>query len=730
MIFLYDGYMRRFRSINFAMNPILLPVILVNCILLPSGFANAQKADHTDSGQDLRGELRRQTMTEFRAQSAGIRDGAMAKLGQELILVGREYKDFLNRGGQAKLGRSFRASNIMVRTRGNLVVIDAVAQDDPEQLRDELVAMGLQNPAVFGRYVSGLMPIDRIVQIDSLRSLRLARPSYARTRVGSVTSQGDTALSAGIARANFSVDGTGVTVGSLSDSYDCLGGASSDVATNDLPGGVIVLAEEPGCASGTDEGRAMMQIVHDIAPGSDQAFHTAFGGIADFASGIIELQTVAGADVINDDVIYYSEPFFQDGSIAQAVDTVKDSGVAYFSSAGNGGQKAYSSAFVNSGQSGYRTGSVAHDFDPGAGVDTRQQLTIPANGLVTFVLQWDQPFFSVSGAPGSVSDVDIVLYPNGGGPVLAGSIDNNIGGDAWELFGYTNPTGSPKTVRLGIDLVSGPAPGQMTYLYYGTMTVDEYDTDSPTVVGHANASGARAIGAVRYHNTPAFGVSPPIRESFSSVGGNPILFDTSGAPVFQLRQKPEIMAPNGGDNTFFGSDYESNGFPNFFGTSAAAPHAAGVAALMKEFDPAALPDKIYDAMQATAIDMDAPGFDYVSGYGLIDASQAVAALTPLTIGTTYPPEVGTRGQFYWWGGLSASGGLPPYTYTLVAGWIPWPLTLDPQTGVIMGIPTSVVTAYFTVQVTDAISNTATIQSQITVKNPGGGCDYCHYAGNF
>ena len=122
----------------------------------------------------------------------------------------------------------------------------------------------------------------------------------------------------------------------------------------------------------------MMEIIHDVAPGASQAFHTAFEGQASFAQGIIDL-AVAGADVINDDVIYFAEPFYQDGIVAQAVDTVKGMGVAYFSSAGNAGRKAYESPFRPSGMF-FDIGcgpEEAHDFDPGAGVDTCQQITIP-----------------------------------------------------------------------------------------------------------------------------------------------------------------------------------------------------------------------------------------------------------------------------------------------------------------------------------------------------------------
>ncbi len=149
-------------------------------------------------------------------------------------------------------------------------------------------------------------------------------------------------------------------------------------------------------------------------------------------------------------------------------------------------------------------------------------------------------------------------------------------------------------------------------------------------------------------HTPEFGVSPPEVESFSSVGGVPILFDTAGNRLAtpDVRMKPEITAPDGGNTTFFISDSNADPdlFPNFFGTSAAAPHAAAVAALM--LDQAGgpgtqTPSQIYANLEATAIDMDDPftpgfdaGFDFQTGYGLINANSAVlatpAGVPPLT----------------------------------------------------------------------------------------------------
>jgi hypothetical protein len=184
-------------------------------------------------------------------------------------------------------------------------------------------------------------------------------------------------------------------------------------------------------------------------------------------------------------------------------------------------------------------------------------------------------------------------------------------------------------VQLIIALWDGAPPGLLKYVVVGNVTV-EYPANSGTIYGHANAAGAEAVGAAYYEDTPSFGTTPPVLESFSSAGGVPILLDSSGNPLVvpEVRVKPGITAPDGVDTTFFysGTDRNSNGVPDFSGTSAAAPHAAGVAALLLEADPTALPGDIYTALRSTAIDMGSPGFDQDSGYGLIQADAAVSVL--------------------------------------------------------------------------------------------------------
>ncbi|HEY1270071.1 MAG TPA: putative Ig domain-containing protein, partial [Candidatus Binatia bacterium] len=396
---------------------------------------------------------------------------------------------------------------------------------------------------------------------------------------------------------------------------------------------------------GTDEGRAMLQIVHDIAPGASLAFATAFVSEASFANNIIALKN-AGADVIVDDVFYFDEPMFQDGIVAQAVDSVVAGGAAYFSAAGNEAKQSYQHAFnpgstftdgqfPSAGGAPHFFGGVAHNFAPG---DPFQSLTIPAHGTVTFSMQWDTPSFSVSGSPGARNDLDIYLLNSSATQVIEGSTFDNVGADPVEIFSYTNNSGLPQNVNLMIVKFAGATnPNIVKYIYFGSMTVNEFDTQSSTIYGHSNANGAEAVGAAWYKQTPAFGVSPPVLESYSSAGGTAVLFDTDGNSISDARaDKPEITAPDGANTTFFfaGDDPESDGHPNFFGTSAAAPHAGGVAALLLQAKPTLTPSDVYAALESSAINMGAAGFDNGSGFGLIQADASLDLLDQLDIGIT------------------------------------------------------------------------------------------------
>jgi chitodextrinase len=581
----------------------------------------------------------------------------MSKASHSLARVFSEYRAHVNQGKKTV----FEPTDQFLQFSAGMVLIDARAKDNGGILLDDLAQLGLTNGTRFGNVVSGLLPvsaIDKAVALTSLRSIS-ATPEPIRN-VGAVTSQGDFALRAVDARTTYSLDGTGVTVGVLSDSYDTLGGAAADIISGDLPAsGVQVLGGESTLCGSLifciDEGRAMLQIIYDMAPGATLLFHTGMGGKADYASAITTL-AAAGADVIVDDLLYLNEPMFQDGIVAQAVDSVVAGGASYYSAAGNAGDESYEAAFVDSGvifciefflpigdcdPTFERVGRM-HDFDPGPGVDLYQSVTVPVDGVLTVALQWDEPF----GGAGPDNDHDIVLLDETGGVFFEISAnDNVVTGEGWEVLQFQNAEvlgyGSSFNIIITYDDVdsNGPPANLLKTVIFGSgNTLNEFSTGSGTLFGHANAAGAEAVGAAFYLDTPEYGIAPPALEPYSSTGGTPILFNTSGTPLAApiVRSKPEITAVDGVNTTFFFNDSHGNdGIDDFFGTSAAAPHAAGIAALLLEAQPGSTTQQINAALEGTAVDMNTAGFDHDSGYGLIRADAAIAAL--LASGGNSPP---------------------------------------------------------------------------------------------
>jgi len=543
-----------------------------------------------------------------------------------------------------------------MQIKGDRVVVDVTVKDDDiATAKTELQQAGATITSVYGRVISAVVPIASLSRLEGSSSIKFTRPAYRPLHqvkpITTVISQGDTAQLSYLARKKYHVDGKGVKVGILSDSYNNLGGAAIGVAHGELPGPgnpqnyktpVQVLSDLD--SGGTDEGRAMMEIVHDVAPASSLAFHTADNGQADFANGILQLAN-AGCQVVADDVFYYAEPFFQDGIIAQAVDQVKQQGVTYFSSAGNNSIRSYTSDYRPTTISPFGpSAGTAHNFAaPTDPVRILQPIYIPPGGTMITSFQWDQSSFSASGV-GASTDFDIYLLNSKGEIVAVGGSDNIASGDPIEVFGYVNNT-TDVTFYLAIVKYTGPDVSVLKYILYGDALF--YLTKpaipgilSPTIVGHTKADGAISTGAAFWLQTPAYGADTPQVESFSSVGGVPNYFDTHGNRIAPLiRKKPEIVAPDGGNTSFF--DPFGNGdipedkdsLPNFFGTSAAAPHAAGVAALMIDAQKlnTISPSQIKGILSSHTWDMDNPytpgfdkGFDFATGYGLIKATDAVA----------------------------------------------------------------------------------------------------------
>lgn len=632
-------------------------------------------------------------------------DAALAELSRHAALArpAHALADLRSMSPAARFRRSSSGSTL-------LVLIDAVTRGDPQQLKTALVGLGLQHAAVYSNDVGGWLPVDQLdaaTARDEVASIRAAMPR-ARATTGPVATQGDYAQRSDVVRSDYpTLTGNGVTVGVLSDSFNCYAvyavpennvpgyaysnGRTADYATDTstgaLPSGVNVLEEaecldypdpdsqgQPTELPFSDEGRAMLQVVHVVAPDASLAFYTAQDSEADFASGIGKL-AAAGATVIADDVGYFDEPFFQDGLIAQAVDAVEAKGVAYFSAAGNDGTLSYENTTPNfstlsSGAS--NAGEYLLNFDPtGATTTTSLPLTIPSippGEFVAVVVEWDQPYVTGSpGSPGASSSIDVCItggddsatITNYDNDVVSCSGPNATGTDPYQVMIIANPTTNVRytflqNMNVVVGLAGGTAPPKRIIVSIEDdglgSTIDAFATNSATIQGHPGAAGAAAVGAAFYFDTPRCGTTPAVLESYSSQGGAPILFDTSGnrlaTPI--IRQKPDFVGPDGVNTTFFGTVlYElglvgadglldttitqcqnSPDYPNYFGTSAAAPHAASIAALMLQANPAATPTQIYTALRTSALAMSGTSPNFNSGYGFIQADAALALMPP------------------------------------------------------------------------------------------------------
>lgn len=498
---------------------------------------------------------------------------------------------------------------------GQRVLVDVYVNADVRTAADMLERAGMDVMGSSARppmgVVEGRAPLGDLPAIARLGATEAVVPVTAGgvdtlggTDSGSVLSQGDAAHDGPAARAlGGGVTGSGVTVGIISDSIDQVGsGVAGSQSTGDLPADVTVLNDAPG---GTDEGRAMAEIVYDEAPGTTEFLFdsgTAAGAVG--KANAIDNLTANGAQVIADDIFYLTEPMFQEGAVAQAVDDAKASGVAYFASAGNRARQSYEATFSP-------TGSNVHDF--GAG-DTRQTIvTVPNGRFIQIALQWDEPWGQAS------TDLDAILYNANTSVQLASAQSSSS--LPLEVLTWSNVTGASVTVALQIKRFSGSRAPFMKYIArgnFGSFTVGEHDTSSAAInPDAASASGSLAVAAVA-HNEPGLDQA----ESFSSRGPVRRLFDTAGVRLAtpQMLQRPQLAAADGVSTSV-------TGFDPFFGTSAATPSAAGVATLLRSANPTMPVDELYAIMTdpANSIDCLAPGNpDDDCGAGFILAGGAVA----------------------------------------------------------------------------------------------------------
>ncbi|MEU4420845.1 S8 family serine peptidase [Actinoplanes sp. NPDC024001] len=500
----------------------------------------------------------------------------------------------------------------------------------------DVAGVRLDQGAITGRQVDPDQ--KRVTESKEAKAARVetaVRAAQAAPKVaaaaGSVVSEGDRTHAADTARTRYRVTGPGVKVCALSDGVDSL---ADSQASGDLPADVDVL---PGQAGEGDEGTAMLEIIHDLVPNAQLGFATAFTSEVSFAENVRALRFTAGCDIIVDDVIYYHESPFQDGIVAQSVNAVTADGAYYFSSAGNEGNTLdgtsgnWEGDFADSGLGIGKFAGDAHDFDPGAGVQVLNPLSPNSAGRAT-TLWWADPLL------GSANDYDLYVL-NAAGDVTSFSQGFQDGDDdPFEILSTGTGTGK----RLAVVKFAGADRYLQLTVFRGRF-VDAADGlkgfSTPGVTrGHSAAERAFSVAATPAKDPLGFdleagdppnpaGPYPNVHtrqskpERFTSDGPRRIFFNADGTAITPgnfsstggtVRAKPEITAADGVTTSVAG-------FAPFFGTSAAAPHAAAIAALALSGNPGLSNAEIRAALTSTALDLAPSGYDNRTGHGVIRA---------------------------------------------------------------------------------------------------------------
>ncbi len=511
--------------------------------------------------------------------------------------------------------RAMISAKLMRLDDSGRVLVFVATAGAPSSALPDLVSLGMQVQRTDDRQqlVQGMLPVQALEaasQLGSVASVRL--PDFGVVSIGSVTTQGDAILGASSLRASLGVMGANVRVGVISDG---LNGLAASQSTGDLPRSMNITTcnvvqapvtsppspqpqpTDPGAGA---EGTAMAEIVHDLAPSAELWFgywginlRTA-GTSLDFNAAVNCL--AQNVDVVVDDVGWFNAGPY-DGSSAVSMNTtnaLNNPGNrirAYFTAVGNDAVSHYAGSFVNSG---FYVGSLSGNFwtlqqfqasgtttDAGRGlvcapaVSCGDTVTLVPNGILIVLLEWNDTFSN------STNDYDLLVQDNFSPPAIYTELpvrQNGTGQNPTEVFAIQNThgvttdynilignyknTALPRTFNMFINCF-----GCTSAPYGGGYLIHNFNTISGSVPNQSDAGGGvLSVGAIGAYDT-ANGYTTI--EPYSSRG-----------PTADGRTKPDVT---GIDCVSVTGD---GGFPsNFCGTSAAAPHAAGIAALLLQCTP-------------------------------------------------------------------------------------------------------------------------------------------------
>lgn len=413
--------------------------------------------------------------------------------------------------------------------------------------------------------------LEQLNWLASLSGVRLVRrPQFARPK--GTTSEGLESLYVGELWKDEALTGEGVRIAVVDIGFE---GYQALVGT-ELP--IVEASQLTGDWDADDHGTAVAEIIHDIAPDAEISLFN-FETELEFRELLVEFaEGKHDVDVVNAS-IGFDNVWHADGSspYSVGVDAVVDAGIFYVAASGNEAES-------------YRWGSLT-DIDGNGwleidGIEATWVSTSPAYGTdwAEVSLRWSDPMMAAG------TDLDLWVM-NEDDTVECGRSENPQDGDD-NPFEFVSCEIEGSWAVVWISAPSGAEiEGKTAWVYsYGSVDPDVL-VRSQTLTLPADALGAFTVGAYR----PA---------------SDEIAWYSSQGPTQDGRIKPDIVGPSAVTTT-------SMGYKAADGTSFAAPHLAGLAALILEHRPSYSPVEIKSFLMSQTRDLGAEGPDATFGAGAV-----------------------------------------------------------------------------------------------------------------
>jgi subtilisin family serine protease len=448
----------------------------------------------------------------------------------------------------------------------------------------------------FGRLLEARVPASGLGVLGASEAVRFAREPI-RPELDAVGGQGVAATAAlGWHAAGYT--GRGVKVAVIDGGF---GGLAKRQAEGELP---TSIKRYDLCTRGgydgpmaVEHGTAVAEIVHEMAPGAE--LHLI---CVDTLVGLAKAAAYArakGIAIVNHSVSWFNTGRGDGSGGATTPDAIVTqaaaAGILWVNSAGNRGQQHWSGTFTDADGDGW------HEFAPG---DEGNTIVLGKYEGGCIRLKWDE-------WPASASDYDLHLVrvdvsaTDSRGAIVASSRNAQTGTQPpTEQVCFSNP-GIKYPYAIEIVRVSGTGSPRLD-LFISPGPDFEHQVAEGSVTEPASSPAALAVGAVCWLGDTF--------EVYSSRG-----------PTIDGRVKPDLVAPANVSSATYGG-FKACAGSGFAGTSAAAPHVAGAAALVKQAHPDFDATAMRTFLASRALDLGVPGPDELFGLGKLMLGEAPAAL--------------------------------------------------------------------------------------------------------